>query len=69
MKSLTAWHFSYEYLREFLGYEPFCLQNVLIFPLGRVFLHITPLIGILQALFFQIFKVYGFMDVYAKLRN
>ena len=69
MKSLTAWHFSYEYLQEFLGYEPFCSQNVLIFSLDRGFLHITPLIGILQALFFQIFKVYEFMDVYAKLRN
>ena len=31
MKSLTVWHFSYEYLQEFLGYESFCFENVLIF--------------------------------------
>ena len=69
MKSLTVWHFSYEYLREFLGYGPFCSENVLIFPPHRGFMHITSLIGMLQRLFFQIFKVHGFMDVYAHLLN
>ena len=33
------------------------------FPLHRGFLHITSFIGMLQALFFQEFKVHGFMDV------
>ena len=29
MKSLAMWHFSYEYLQEFLGYEPLCFENKL----------------------------------------
>ena len=69
MKSVTVWHFSYEYLQDFLGYEPFCSENVSIFFLHGGFLHINSFIGMLQALFFQIFKVHGFMDTYVKFRN
>ena len=69
MKSLIVWHFSYEYLQEFPGYKPFCSENILIFPLHGGFLHITSFIGMLQALFLQIFKVHGFMDVYANFLN
>ena len=31
MKSVTAWHFSHKYLQEFLVYEPFCIENWLIY--------------------------------------
>ena len=31
------WHFSYEYLQEFLGYEPLRSENVLIFSPSRRF--------------------------------
>ena len=66
MKSLRVWHFSNEYLQEFLDYERFCSENLLIFPLHGGFLHITLFIGMPPTLFFQIFKVHVFMDVYAK---
>ena len=70
MNSLTVWHFSYENFQEFLGYEPFCFENVLFFlALRGGFLHITSFIGMLQALFFQEFKVHGFMDECAKFLN
>ena len=66
MKSLTVWHFSYEYLQDFLGYDLCCLENVLIFfPLQR-FLNTTSFIGMLQALFFQESELHGFMDVPVK---
>ena len=67
MKPLTVWHFSYEYLQEFLGYEPFCSENVLFFTLLGGFLLITLFIGMLQALLFQ-FKVHGFI-AYFLIRN
>ena len=69
MKSLIVCHFSYEYLQKFLGYEPFCSEDVLIFPFHGGFLHMTSFIGMLQALFFQIFKVHGFIDVHVKFLN
>ena len=37
MKSVTVCHFSYEYLQEFLGSEPFCFENLLIFCPSRRF--------------------------------
>ena len=66
MKSLTVWHFSYEYLQDFLGYELFCLENVLIFFPSQRFLNITSFIGMLQALFFEESELHGFMDVPVK---
>ena len=48
MKSLTVCHLPYEYLQAFLGYDPFCFENVSIFfALHGGFLHITPFIGML----------------------
>ena len=31
MKSQIVWYFSDEYTLEFLGYDPFCSENVLFF--------------------------------------
>ena len=31
MKSLTVWHFPFEYPQAFLGYEPFYSENAVIF--------------------------------------
>ena len=65
MKYLIVYYFSYEYLQEFLGYEPFCFENILIFfALHGDFVHITSFIRMLQASFFQEFKIHGFVDVY-----
>ena len=71
MKSQIVWYFSDEYTLEFLGYDPFCSENVLFFfLLHGGFLHIPLfIIGMLQALFFQIFNVPEFLDVHAKFLN
>ena len=61
------WHFSYEYLQEFLGHEPFCFENVFTsFALHRGFVHITSFIEMLQGLFFQEFN---FMDLWMCVPN
>ena len=66
MKSLTVLHFSYEYLQEFPGYESLFSKCLDFFALRGGFLHITSFIGMIKALFFQGFKVHGFVDVCAK---
>ena len=43
--------------------SPFVLKMYRFFLLHGGFLHITSFIEMLQALFFQIFKVHGFMNV------
>ena len=49
MNPLAVWDFSYEYLQEFPGYEPFCFENVLIFlPFTEAFyIFITLFVGML----------------------
>ena len=42
------------------------MSHIDFFALYRDFLHITSFIGMLQASFFQEFKVHGFMDVCTK---
>ena len=59
MRSLTVWHFSYEYLQEFLGYESLFWKYIDFFAVHGGFLHVTLFIEITQALIFQVFKVHG----------
>ena len=69
MKSLTVWHFSYEYLQESLGYESLFRKYIEFFALHRSFLHITSFIEMIQALIFQVFKVHEFVGACAKFLN
>ena len=57
MRSLTVWHFSYEYLQEFLGYESLFWKYIDLFALHISFLGITSFIEMIQALIFRIFCV------------
>ena len=69
MKSQTVWHFSYEYLQEFPGYESLFWKCISFFAFHGGFLHITSFIEMIQTLIFQLFKVHGFVDVCAKFLN
>ena len=63
------WYFFYKYLQEFLGYESLFWKCIDFFALYGGFVHVTSIIGVIQALFFQEFKVHGFVDVSAKFLN
>ena len=69
LKCVTVWCPRNEFLHKFLGYEPFCFENLLNFLALQRFSAYNIKLAMLKASFLQEFKVRIFTDVCAKLFN